>query len=140
MGTDPFGSDEGMERWTRNVSQIMDEMLKRSFVHFRHAGDFKPPTNVYESPSEYLICVELAGMEFGDIQVECVGLDRVVISGQRVQPRPAEGLELSVHVLEIDEGRFRREIELPEPVCVDDVRAKYDAGYLWIALPRARGK
>ncbi|MFO0839958.1 MAG: Hsp20/alpha crystallin family protein [Phycisphaerae bacterium] len=141
MAIDRFGSDEGVERWTRNVSEIMDEMLKRSFVQFRQEGAWKPPTNVYETPEAYFVCVELAGMIIDEIQVECIGSDRLIISGQRAQPRPnANCEELSIHVLEIDEGRFRREVELPEPLRVDDVQATYDKGYLWITLPRTRAE
>ena len=51
---------------------------------------------------------------------------------------PGDGVEgpLSIHAMEIDEGPFRREIELPEAVDVDRMEATYSKGYLWITVPR----
>ena len=68
--------------------------------------------------------------------VEGVGRnDRwVVISGQRPMPRPDVPERLCVHVLEVDEGPFEREIDLPDPVDVDRVQVEYERGYLWITL------
>jgi HSP20 family molecular chaperone IbpA len=43
-----------------------------------------------------------------------------------------------MHAMEISEGAFRREIELPEPVEQDRVEASYSKGFLWITLPRTK--
>lgn len=132
-----FGSDEPVSEWSRKIGDIMDEMLNRSFVQYKDSGAWQPATDVFESRTSYFICVELAGMEKQDIDVECLDDRRVLVSGRRKQPRPS-GMSgpLSVHVLEIDEGPFQREIDLPEPVKVDQVEAGYSKGYLWITLPK----
>ncbi len=132
-----FGKRSDFDEWVQKLHDIMDEMLKRSFVDFRHTGEWQPATNVYESRECYYICVELAGVERDRIDVECIEGTRVLLRGTRDSPRPADtDAPLSVHVLEIDEGAFRREIDLPEPVDVERIDARHRQGYLWIRLPK----
>jgi HSP20 family protein len=137
MSFGKFGQDEAFDEWSRKIHDIMDEMEKRDFVHFRDSGTWQPATNVYETRGAYHICVELAGVHHEQIDVECGDRARITISGKRAQPRP-DGVEgpLSVHAMEIDEGPFRREIDLPEPIDVDKLAATYSEGYLWITVPR----
>lgn len=132
-----FGQGENIDEWSRKIHDIMDEMLHRRFVHFRHADTWQPATNVYETREAYYVCVELAGMTPDGVDIECREQHRVLISGYRGNPRP-EGVTgpLSVHVMEIDHGPFRREIDLPEPVNADAAESTYDKGYLWIKLPK----
>lgn len=141
MSVDKFGPKNAGDEWSRKIDEIMKKMSERSFVDFRDAGLWQPATNLYESDAGYHVCVELAGTELGSIEVACVGERHVVISGARRHPLPeASGGGLSVHVMEIDHGPFRREIEVPEPFEVDAVDANYDKGYLWITLPKISKK
>lgn len=137
MSMSKFGQGEPFDEWSRKIHDIMDEMQRRDYVQFRDAGTWQPATNVYETRSAYFICVELAGVEEHEIDVSCVECTRITIRGRRAQPRPL-GVEgpLSVHAMEIDEGEFRREIELPEPIDVDRMEATYSKGYLWITAFR----
>ena len=132
-----FGSGDSVEDWSRKVQDIMDEMRNRIFLDYRTTGTWQPALNVYETRGAYYACVELAGLEQSAICVECLGPQRVRISGHRGQPRAGD-LEnpFSVEMMEIDEGPFCREFELPEPISVDAVEATYDKGYLWITLPK----
>lgn len=137
MSFGPPGHGGLFDEWTRKIHEIMDEMLRRDFVRFRDSGVWQPATNVYETAEAYYICVELAGVSEEEIDVECSDRRRILIRGTRRQPRP-QGVAcmLSVHTLEIDDGRFERNIELPEPIDVDRVDARYGEGYLWITAPR----
>jgi HSP20 family molecular chaperone IbpA len=132
-----FGQGEGFQAWSQKIHDIMDEMLRRDFVRFRDSGTWQPATNVYESQDAYYVCVDLAGVKEQEIDVECADQRRITLTGTRAQPRP-DNLEgsLSIHALEIDEGPFRREIDLPEGIDVDRVEATYSRGYLWITIPR----
>ncbi len=138
MGSSKFGHDDEIHERARRIHDIMDEMLNRSFVHFRDAGTWQPATDVYENRDCYFICVELAGISPEAVDVECRDQRVVLISGGRGNPRP-QGVHgtLSVHVMEINHGPFQRDIELPEPVNVDGVEATYDKGYLWVKLPKS---
>jgi len=137
MAFHEFGQGETFETWSRRVEQIMDEMLRRSFVQFRDVGPWQPHTNVYETRTHYYICVELAGVDRSTIDVVCTPPANVRIRGARAQPRPAGvGGPLSVYLLEIDEGPFQREFDLPEPIDIDRVDARYGRGLLWITMPK----
>lgn len=136
-----FSEGQGMEEWSRRVCDIMDEMLKRHFVEFRNAGAWRPAVNLYETAEAYHVCLDLPGMREDEIEVHCDGQTRVTVYGGRVRPRPADlpaDAPLSVHLMEIDEGPFRREIELPAPFEMDAVEAAYRLGFLWITLPKIR--
>ena len=137
MSYGKFGQGEGFDEWSQKIHDIMDEMQKRDFVHFRDVGTWQPATNVYESRDAYHICVELAGVCQEHIDVCLTEAGRILITGTRTQPRP-DGVEgpLSVHAMEIDQGPFRREIDLPEEIEGDQVEATYTEGYLWITVPR----
>jgi HSP20 family protein len=137
MSFGKFGPGAEFDEWSRKIHDIMDEMEKRDFVRFRDSGTWQPATNVYETRDAYYICVELAGVPREQIDVECIDHQRITIGGQRAQPRPkdVEG-PLSIHAMEVDEGPFWREIDLPEPIDADRLEATYSEGYLWITLPR----
>jgi HSP20 family protein len=138
MSFGKFGDDQRVGDWGRRIHNILEEMLNRSFVQFRDSKCWQPATNVYESEHAYYIGVDLSGMELDEINVECINHTQVIISGQRATPRPPGAtVELSVHVMEIDAGTFRRQIDLPHAAEMDAIDATYDKGYLWITLPKS---
>lgn len=139
MSIKKFGHSEDPVHWSRKMNEMMDEMLKRTFVHFRDSAAWQPAVNVYETRSDFLIVVELPGVQAGAVEVTCADQCRITISGTRAQPRPDGAPNpLSLHVLEIEDGPFRREVTVPEPLLVDDIQVTYESGFLWITAPRAR--
>lgn len=140
MAFDKFGRPDNLDEWSSKIGDIMDEMLNRSFVGFRDGGaSWQPDTNVYETRDAYYVCVDLAGVEQQQVDVQALDRRRITIAGARGQPRPPQAVfEFSIHAMEISEGTFRREIELPEPVEQDRIEASYSKGFLWITLPRTK--
>lgn len=138
MANRKFGEVEGLDEWARRVNEIMDEMLKRDYVPYRTKRAWQPATNVYESDEGYTICVELAGMEKEQVDVVCRDERRVTVTGQRPMPRPQVKGDLCVHVMEIDDGLFERQIDLPEPFEIAKVSSHYEKGLLWVKLPKKR--
>lgn len=137
MSSQNFGPRDELSAWSEKVADIMEEMLSRTFVPYRDSGAWQPATNVYEDSVSYYLCVELAGVAGGSVAIELRDATHVIIRGRRSQPRPAEALgTLSVHVLEIDEGPFCREVELPGPVDPRAVMSQFHQGYLWLTLPK----
>jgi HSP20 family protein len=138
MGFRKFGKDPHVDEWSQKIRDIMDEMLRRSFVDFRDEGAWKPQMNVYETDDAFFLCAELAGVDEQDIDLKCTGRE-VELRGIRRSPlTPGVEGRRSVYLLEINDGEFRRVIELPEIVKVDEVEATYSRGYLWIQLPRIK--
>lgn len=130
-----------MREWSTKIRLIMDEMRKRSFVHFRDSGCWQPAVNLYESDRAFHVCVALAGMRRDGIDVTCLDEHRLVISGHREQPQPADAAApLSILAMEIDSGNFARQLELPLPFDIENVAATYREGLLWITLPKANAR
>lgn len=140
MGIKKFGKDDGMDDWAAKVGDVIDQMQNRSYVQFRDAGTWQPSCNVYETAEAFHVCMAVAGIEQDQIDVQCVGsCSRLVISGVRGMPTPTDAKSpASVLAMEIDQGPFRREIELPESVNIKQIEASYCKGFLWVTLPRAK--
>lgn len=137
----PFSKHGGggpMDEWSSRVQTLLEEMRRRSFCDFRPAGTWQPAINVYESRSAFHICVVLAGIDAAGVAVECNGARRVCVTGVRSRPQ-APGLAdpFSIAVMEIDEGPFQREIELPGEFELNALELHHDRGYVWITLPKS---
>lgn len=113
------------------------EIFNAKFVKFSTTYVWEPQVNVYETTTAFIICVNLSGMRSEDIHVDVDGFN-LVISGTRAPPAlPADVAgDVSVHLMEIDRGEFRREIEIRTPVRQETISAQYQDGLLWITLPK----
>lgn len=112
----------------------------QNFYNYCPVDAWKPAVNLYESADAYYVCVDLAGMCREEIDVSVKG-GVLVIAGTREHPRPAwdDTGELSIHLMEVDQGPFCRSVEIPSEVNVDSIRATYTtAGFLWVELPKSR--
>ena len=80
-----------------------------------------------------MVRVDLAGVALDDVNLEIRG--RVlVISGQR-KAHDTEGRVYQQ--LEVEQGPFRREVQLGADVIADQARATYEDGILRVELPIA---
>jgi HSP20 family protein len=100
------------------------------------AHKWQPPINAFRCENAVRICVDLAGVEKASIELT-VEARRIVLSGTRETPEPADGKGRAVQVLalEIDYGPFERAVELPAEVDVEGAHAEHENGLLWIHLP-----
>jgi HSP20 family protein len=96
------------------------------------ASAWRPPTDVYETPDEIIVVIELAGVDEEDMTVTLFS-DLLVVEGRREQPVA----EMSAcHQLGIKYGDFRSEIAMHVPVDNDKVKADYKNGLLKIILQK----
>jgi HSP20 family protein len=128
-----WGSD--FESLTRKLWATMDEMERRTFFRSRAPSAWRPRLNVYETPEEFIICAELAGVSREQIDLHIDG-GRLVVRGIRAKPTVPVDTSVSVHLMEIDSGQFVRELAIPSDVDVERTTASYRDGYLWVFLPR----
>lgn len=137
MSFGKFGSDEQMQEWSRKIQDIMNEMRNRNFVEYRATGTWQPRVNLYAARTAFHVCIELAGLDPEGFAVERLAATRICLRGIRQRPRRPATEDLGrVEEMEIDEGAFAREIELPEPIDEQAVEITYDRGFLWIHLPK----
>ncbi|MCX8090082.1 MAG: Hsp20/alpha crystallin family protein [Verrucomicrobiae bacterium] len=95
-----------------------------------------PAVNVYRCGNRFVVCMDLAGVQAREISVQAQPR-RLRIAGHRAPPEPQDaGTEpLQVLAMEIDYGRFEREIILPAEIDPARTTAEQRDGWLWIHLP-----
>ena len=127
---------ENFDRIFEHMGSMVDEMLNRNYFRSSKPDTWDPALNIYEAPDRFVICVELAGISREKIDVRLEG-KLLHVRGFRHKPViPDSPDDVSVHVMEIDSGRFHRKIPVPGDVNTADIQARYRNGYLWITMPR----
>lgn len=110
-------------------------------VRFREAGPrptdlessaWSPPVDVYETPEEFLVAVEVPGVAPDSIDVAAVG-SVLTVKGIK---EPADLPEPRIQVRERLFGAFHRQINLPSEVDFDKAEATVELGVLKIRLPK----
>jgi HSP20 family protein len=118
------------------LRQISYQLTKVQFTQFSAAEAWRPAINAYRCRERITICVDLAGVEKSQIDLQ-VEPRRLVLRGHRELPEPNcdEEQTLQVLAMEIDHGVFEREFALPINVDANRVNAEQRNGLLWIYLP-----
>lgn len=94
-----------------------------------------PAMNVAESETEYLVSLELAGMDSKDIHIEVMG-NQLNITGERKWEE--EKKEKEFHRMESQLGSFSRSLTLPGNACLEreSIEATFQKGMLEIKIPK----
>lgn len=122
------------------TGDVAADLSRLHFSGFQSAQGWVPEINAYRYDDRFEIWVDLAGVEKQHIHVDVLP-DRVRISGDRKPPLPTRDTSSQCHqvlTMEIESGRFAREIVLPAEVDRNRVTAKQENGLLWIILPLAK--
>jgi HSP20 family protein len=91
---------------------------------------WRPPTDVYETETEIVVQLEVAGAEHTDFYLS---LDdrHLTVRGTRDD---AMTERRAYHQMEIHFGEFYCDVELPGPVDKDQIQAEYHDGFLRVTL------
>ena len=100
-----------------------------------HAVMKAPPVDIYENNDEFIIYMELPGVDPSKIDV-VADQHAVTISGDR--PAPSFDNTTCIHQLEIEHGEFQRTITLPTPIAPLATHSAYKKGYLKVTLPKQK--
>jgi len=92
-----------------------------------------PPADLFETETNYIVRVEVAGMRDQEISVTLDG-DLVAISGTR-SITPERG---AFHQMEIRFGEFTVGVVLPGPVNEEATSASYENGFLLVTMPKSK--
>ncbi len=121
-----------------NIRELL-EMLMSEHTPAKHKIKMKtsfgwePPMNVFETDGEFVVIMDIAGMEPGEIGVFTDGAV-LRISGVRKDLIPPGKKQF--HSLEIQVGPFQRLIGVPAPVDPASLRTHYANGLLEIRLDK----
>ena len=121
-------------------SKLLEQLQGKGYYSFFSSENWTPNVNLYETDLEYLVCVDLAGVDKDKIEIEVID-GRLRLRGNRNVPMWTEGPEtpnvrVRMHLMEIDHGSFARDVELPQNVHHDQINARYRDGMLWVVLPK----
>jgi HSP20 family protein len=136
----PTGRDKfsNLERMRREIDDLFDDVWTRAGFPRGQRTGFRPRVDVYYcgDPPKAIVKADLSGVDAGDVNLEVRG--RVLIlSGER-KPRDTEGRVYQQ--VEIEHGRFVREIPLGADVDAESARATYEDGILRVELPLVQRK
>jgi HSP20 family molecular chaperone IbpA len=126
-----------LTRIIRETGEVAFELGNLQFAEFHPTDGWRPDINAYRYDDRIELWGDLAGVKKDAIAVDVLP-DRVRISGERRSPAPTRDASSQcrqVIAMEIENGRFAREIVLPLEVDRDGVSAKQENGLLWIILP-----
>lgn len=92
-----------------------------------------PKCDVFQTDTEWVIIVELAGMKKSDINITTTD-EYIRISGERTLPTPT--CKVCYYNMEIETGKFDRRIYFSETaITKDEPKVTYEDGLLRIAYP-----
>ena len=93
---------------------------------------WQPPTDVYETADDFVVRVEVGGIDPDQVEISLV--ERVLtVSGLRLDPAPKVGY----HRMEIFYGPFQTRAVLPRRVDSVRISAEYNEGFLTVVVPKA---
>ena len=131
---DPFAN---FDRMRRQIDELFGDVWTRAGLSPNRRA-FSPRVDIYYcgNPPKAVVKADLSGVEIEDVNLEIRG--RVlVISGER-KTHDMEGRVYQQ--IEIEQGPFRREVQLGADVVADQARATYDDGILRVDLPLAESQ
>ena len=122
----------------RGMTPTLDDFVEKFFYGWPKYGEemgtsWAPRTDVHETEKDFVIDVELPGIDKKDIKAE-VKNDVLTISGERKVQR--ETKEKGYRSIERHFGRFERSFALPETIKAENISAKYHNGVMSLTLPK----
>ncbi len=92
-----------------------------------------PPCNIYETPTHWVIQVEVPGVQKENLSVEILN-QMLIIRGVRMDTSNEE--ERRYYAMEFAFGPFERRIRLPQGLDLEHIESVLDAGILNIRIPK----
>jgi HSP20 family protein len=127
-GGDPFESWGG-PYWP--FGSLAERLFGRGLSDPRDPRGWQPQIETFQRGDQYVIRVDLPGMNRDDVTVE-VGDDQVIIQGERRDEREEQGQ--GFYRSERSYGRFYRTVQLPEGSLADSAEASFRNGVLEITI------
>ena len=128
-------ADDEVRRMEMEVERIFKNLLvSKNPLGMLSESVWQPPTDVYETPNEIIICIEIPGIQKEDVTIFLVD-DVLTIRGRR-SDRCTEQ-KLRYHQMEIHYGCFERSLVLPKHIDRNRIQdASYTDGFLKIVIPK----
>jgi HSP20 family protein len=112
----------------------MDRLFHSGYPSYQRSAPSFPALNIWSNEDELIVTAEVPGINPEDLDISVVG-DNLTLKGERRSEELEEGARY--HRQERGYGSFSRTVQLPFPVDIEKVNAKFTNGVLEIGLPRA---
>jgi HSP20 family protein len=130
------------KRWIDPVDLVTDLQggMNRLFASSLHQrshdgfGEFMPSLELKEDENQFILHLDIPGMERKDLDISVVG-NTLTVKGERKEEESKKGK--GYFYSERRYGSFQRSIELPAAVKADKVGASYKNGVLELTLPKS---
>lgn len=123
---DPF---RDLEREVDRLLQGMNLNLQgRSNRHF-------PLINLFDQGDHFILTAEIPGVELSDLEVT---IANGILTIKGVRKTPPEAREDSFRRQERFQGSWQRNLQLPERIDDEGMKAEYTAGILRVILPKTQ--
>lgn len=124
--------EELLERYSRGRASPQAPAGGTRSEHLATA-DWRPVVDISETPSEYLIEVELPGVRREDVRV---AVEDGVLVLQGVREARADQDARRYHRRERAAGHFARSFALPETADLDSIGARFEDGVLLVSIAK----
>lgn len=121
------------------VTDLQDDMNRLFSSSLRRSppgsvGEFLPSLEVKEDENQFLLHLDIPGMERKDLDISVTG-NTLTVKGERKEEENKKGK--GYFYSERRYGSFHRSVELPTEVDADKVAANYKDGVLELVLPKS---
>ena len=117
------------------MSRIMRQLgFSPSKPAFAPQSVWRPPTDVFETQSDIIVRMDVAGTRREDINVV---FDDGVLTIRGVRCEEPMFQKTGVSLMEIDYGPFEQRIALPRTIDAGGIEAAYKDGFLTIRVPKS---
>jgi len=96
---------------------------------------WRPPTDVFETATEVVVKMEVAGVSKEDLQVTFEE-NSLKIRGRRDER--FDGKKVAVSQMEVEYGVFERNVAVRQAVDSDSIEASYSDGFLIVRIPKRK--
>ena len=116
-----------------NIDRIFDNILPHSIDSENQVSYFTPSMDVIEHASEYIISLDLPGVEKKEVEVNSSeGI--LTVTGDRKGLNSAKNTSHAWQ--ESQYGLFKRSFELSQPIQEDKIKASFKNGVLTLIVPK----
>ena len=130
------GSIEEWERVQQRMKEWLQDSLDEDMWRNRKSGrGFMPPTDFEDRGTEYVVMLDLPGMEKKDIDVEVRGR-ALIVSGERLREVKVDRdyQKGGFYRYGRQFGKFKKTVRLPDDAKASEIAAKYDNGVLEVRV------
>ncbi len=124
-------------RWHKRpmMSNMLDDMFERNFnTGFERNCGCVPATNILENENSFEIRLAVPGMKKDDFKMEMEDNVLSVVFEKKEEDKEKQAGEYLRREFDMDE--FTRSFSIPKTADVDNIKAKYENGILFITVPK----